>query len=145
MTSSGPFFTRLVYSLGEEGPQAFIFARSLLGQLGAFKVPEAIGRVPSIASGTHNGHRCPERERNIYTIESPLLAQRNHLQATSQQEMFSGHGPVEDIYRKLDAAIRAKCWNNQGADNTAFNAVTPLSLIAERGDGQPGRETPREA
>jgi hypothetical protein len=131
--------------LGEEGPQAFIFARSLLGQLGAFKVPEAIGRVPSIASGTHNGHRCPERDAPEYTIESPLLAQRNHLQATSQNRLFSGHGPVEDIYRKLDAALRAKCWNNQGADNTAFNAVTPLSLIAERGDGQPGRETPREA
>jgi hypothetical protein len=59
--------------------------------------------------------------------------------------MHSGHGPVEDIYRKLDAALRVKCWNNQVADNTAFNAVTPLSLIAERGDGQPGRETPREA
>jgi hypothetical protein len=133
--------------LGEEGPQAFIFARSLLGQLGAFKVPEAIGRVPSIASGTHNGHRCPERERNIYTIESPLLAQRNHLQATSQNEMHSGHGPVDEIYRRLDAAIRVSCWNNQGArgNNAAFNRVTPLSCVADRGDGQPGRETPREA
>ena len=61
--------------------------------------------------------------------------------------MYSGHGPVDEIYRKLDNAIRVRCWNNQGAcgNNTAFNRVTPLSLIADRWDGQPGRETPREA
>ena len=58
--------------------------------------------------------------------------------------MYSGHGPVEEIYRKLDATMRVRCWNNQKDDNTAFNEVTPLSLIADRGDGQPGRETPRE-
>ena len=108
-------------------------------------MPEAIGRVPSIASGTHNGHRCPERERNIYTIESPLLAQRNHLQATCHNEMFRGHGPINEVHRKLDAKIQARCWNNRKDDNTSFNAITPLSLIADRGDGQPGRETPRDA
>ena len=60
--------------------------------------------------------------------------------------MFSGHGLVEEIYRKLDASMRVRCWNgNQKGDNTASNEVTPLSLIADRGDGQPGRETPREA
>ena len=129
--------------MGEEGPQAFIFARSLLGQLGAFKVPEAIGRVPSIASGTHNGHRCPERERNIYTIESPLLAQRNHLQATRHGDMFRGHGPLEEAHQMLQKKIRAECWNNR-RNNDDFNDITPLSEIADRGDGQPGRETPRE-
>ena len=88
----------------------------------------------SIASGTHNGHRRRERQRNIPTIESPLPSQINHLQATCLNELYRGHGPLDDVFWMLQQRVRVQGWNMRW-DNTEFNALTPLTEVAERGDG----------
>ena len=55
--------------------------------------------------------------------------------------MFRGHGPLEDVFKLLQQKGKVKCWNNR-TNNTAFNARTPLSEIADRGDGQPRGKSP---
>ena len=48
--------------------------------------------------------------------------------------MYRGHGPLEDVFMMLQTRVRVKGWSTRW-DNTAFNALTPLTEVAERGDG----------